>query len=45
MLANCREPTNIETLTNGEPHYCLLLKETLAEADAEDICFEQRPKG
>lgn len=29
----------------GEPHYCLLLKERLAEADAEDICFEQRAKG
>lgn len=29
----------------GEPHYCQLLKEKLADTDAQEICFEQRPKG
>lgn len=28
---------------DGEPHFCQLLKEPLAESDAEAICFEQRP--
>lgn len=27
----------------GGPHYCLLLREKLAEADTEAICFEQLP--
>lgn len=28
----------------GDPHYCQLLHEKLAPADAEAICFEQLPK-
>lgn len=28
---------------DGDPHYCQLLKETLAESDSHAICFEQRP--
>ena len=28
---------------NGNPHYCQLLKEPLAESEADAICFEQRP--
>jgi len=26
---------------SGDPHFCTLLRETLAEADAEAICYEQ----
>lgn len=28
---------------DGEPHYCQLLKETIAESEADSICFEQQP--
>jgi len=28
---------------DGEPNYCLLLKETIAESEIESICFEQQP--
>ncbi len=28
---------------DGEPHYCLLLKETIAESETDSICFEQQP--
>lgn len=27
----------------GEPHYCQLLKESLAKSEADSICFEQQP--
>jgi|SRR5690554_744564 len=29
---------------DGEPHFCLLLKETLSETDSEAICHEQTGK-
>lgn len=29
---------------DGDPHYCLLLNEKLAEADSQAICYEQLPK-
>lgn len=28
---------------DGSPHYCLLLREMLAESEAHEICFEQVP--
>lgn len=28
---------------DGSPHFCQLLKEPLAESEADAICFEQRP--
>jgi DNA-binding MarR family transcriptional regulator len=28
---------------DGKPHFCLLLKEPLSEADSGEICFEQVP--
>ena len=28
---------------DGDPHYCQLLKEPLAESEADAICFEQTP--
>ena len=28
---------------DGQPHYCQLLKEIIAESEADSICFEQQP--